>query len=144
MSDLDFPHNEQHLPHEAWHVVQQKVRRVNVPEGAQFFAYISPKNNTEENVTEWSITVSQGNWSGQITSQDPDEIIQSPGLSGEFEVEVRGAGPRMSTRQLKNDSSQSGPNVMCSINCTAMILIYSTNEEGTDAMYYTTADAFCE
>lgn len=145
MSGNDYPNpEEQHLPHEAWHVVQQKVKRRNHPEGAQFAVYISPSNNTDENLTEWEVTISQGIWSDTITSNNPEVLIQSPGLSGEFGVVVRGTGPQMSSRQLTNISSESGPNVNCSVNCSSLIVLRSTDESGTDTMYYTLSNTICD
>lgn len=131
--------NPQHLPHEAWHVVQKKMVRVTRPTGAQFFAYISNPEKTDK----WKIEISQGDWSGELSNTDPEAVLQSPGLQGEFQVSVWASGPALPYKKLENDASQSGPNVECSINCTSMVLIYATNDKGTDAKYYTTADAYC-
>ncbi len=137
MSDYPNP-DDQHLPHEAWHVVQQKGRRRNVQFGAQFMTYVA----NEEEITKWKVVISQGNWSDEITSEDPEKTIHTPNLNGEFEVQAWGGGPGMEYGPLSNDPSKSGPNVECSANCAAMVILESI-QDGKKGQYYTVSDAMC-
>jgi len=117
--------------------------KVTLGNGAQFWAYISPSNNTSQYVTEWSVTLQQqdGNWQGTITSANPQQILQTPGLSGVFNVTVTASGPNMSERQLTPQAG-SNPNVGCNSNCAAMVGIVA-DPGGGDAHYWTVWDAFC-
>ncbi len=112
--------------------------------GAQFWAYISPSNNTGKAVTKWSVTISQAQskWQGTITSANPMEKLQTPGLSGEFDVVVVASGPQMPEHQL-SVGPESPPNIGCNSNCAAMVGIVAT-PAGTDATYWTVWDAICE
>jgi hypothetical protein len=117
---------------------------VQLGNGAQFWAYISPSNDTEKYVTQWSVTIQQqdGNWSGTITSDDPQQILQTPGLSGIFNVTVKASGPNFGEKQLSPQSG-SQPNIGCNSNCAAMVGIVAT-PGGNDANYWTTWDAICD
>ena len=88
-----------------------------------------------------TIQQQDGNWIGKITSQDPQEQLQTPGLSGVFTVEVWGSGPDIPWQQLQVQSG-SNPDVGCNSNCAAMVGIVA-NEDGTSAEYWTVWDAFC-
>jgi hypothetical protein len=112
--------------------------------GAQFWAYVSPQNNTQQNVTRWAVKLEQvgGNWTGTITSDDPYRTLQTPGLSGAFNVTVTASGPRFGQKQLTPQSG-SQPNVGCNSNCAAMVGIVSS-PDGTDANYWTVWDAICQ
>lgn len=116
---------------------------LEVGKGAKFWAYISPSNNTAKVVTKWSVTIQQrdGNWIGTITSDNPQQTLQTPGLSGIFNVIVVGSGPNMKPHQLQ--VSGSPPDIGCNSNCASMVGIVA-NPEGTDATYWTTWDAYCE
>lgn len=111
--------------------------------GAQFWAYVSPQNNTSQNVTWWQVRLQQtgGNWAGTITSDNPQQILQTPELSGTFDVAVIASGPGFSQKRLTPQSG-SKPNIGCNSNCAAMVGIVS-NADGTDANYWTTWDAIC-
>lgn len=111
--------------------------------GAQFWAYVSPQNNTAKFVTYWSVTIQQvdGNWSGRITSENPMEILQTPDLSGIFNVIVEASGPNFSLTKL-TPLSDSKPNVGCNSNCAAMVGIVAT-ADGDGANYWTVWDALC-
>lgn len=111
--------------------------------GAQFWAYISPQNDTSSNVTKWSVTLEQqdGNWSGTITSDNPTETLKTPDLSGIFNVTVKASGPKFEEKTLSPQQG-SKPTVGCNSNCAAMVGIVS-NEDGTDANYWTVWDAVC-
>jgi len=111
--------------------------------GAQFWAYISPQNNTEQAVTKWQVTIEQadGNWTGTITSDNPQQQLKTPNLSGLFNVKVTGSGPKMPQKQLTPQSG-SKPNIGCNSNCAAMVGIVAT-PDGTGANYWTVWDALC-
>jgi len=54
--------------------------------GAKFWVYVSPQKNTAAVVNNWIVTFSQGCWKESITSKNPTKIIQTPNLSGEFNI----------------------------------------------------------
>lgn len=112
--------------------------------GAQFWAYVSPQNNTKQNVTQWTVQIHQrnGSWSGQITSADPYKKLQTPGLSGIFNVVVIASGPKFGQKQLSVQTG-SRPDIGSNSNCQAMVGIVS-NPDGTDAQYWTVWDAMCD
>jgi hypothetical protein len=109
--------------------------------GAQFWAYISPQNNTDKWVTNWTVTIQQGNWIGSITSADPRAQLQTPGLSGYFQVTVTASGPMLPEQQLQPQAG-SEPEIGCNRNCASMVGIVAT-PDGTSAQYWTTWDAIC-
>jgi hypothetical protein len=109
--------------------------------GAQFWAYISPQNETAKKVTKWSVTITQGNWTGKITSADPQAQLKTKNLSGVFQVTVTGSGPNMPEQKIPVQPG-SKPDVGCNSNCAAMVGIVA-NPAGTSANYWTTWDAMC-
>jgi hypothetical protein len=113
-----------------------------VGDGARFWAYISPMYDTAKNVTEWSVTVSQGDWSGTITSANPTEQLQTDGLSGTFTVAVTGSGPNMPETTIGPQEGSTNE-IGCNSNCASMVGIVSTDEEGSGAEFWTTWDAIC-
>ena len=119
------------------------VENVSLGGGAQFWAYLSPQHDTHENVTEWSVTVQQanGNWVGIVTSENPTQTLQTPGLSGLFNVKVVASGPKLPKKELA-PTKDSKPNIGCNSNCAGMVGIVS-NADGTDAEYLTVWDAMC-
>jgi hypothetical protein len=112
--------------------------------GAQFWAYISPQNETDKYVTKWVVKLEQrdGNWTGSITSDDPYKILKTPNLSGIFNVRVIASGPLFPEKQLTN-LPDSKPDIGCNSNCHAMVGIVAT-ADGKDANYWTVWDAFCD
>jgi hypothetical protein len=119
------------------------VRDLELGGGAQFWAYISPQNETSEAVTQWKVTIEQtdGDWSGSITSEDPERQLKTPGLSGVFKVRVTASGPKLPETTLE-PLPDSRPDITCSANCAAMVGIVAT-EAGTGAHYWTVSDALC-
>jgi hypothetical protein len=115
---------------------------LQVGNGAVFWAYISPQNDTAKAVTKWSVTISQGNWSGQITSANPQQQLQTPRLSGTFTVAVTGSGPNMPEQKLTPQQG-SNPDIGCNSNCASMVGIVATPDRKS-ANYWTVWDAFCE
>jgi hypothetical protein len=113
------------------------------PGGASFGVDLSPRNGTASVVTQWSVRIEQrqGTWSGTITSANPAEILQTPGLSGMFDVTVVASGPHLPEKQLKPVPG-SRADLGCQAQCRALAGIIAT-PDGTDAEYWTTWDAVC-
>jgi hypothetical protein len=112
-----------------------------ITSGAQFWVHISPQHNTEHWVEQWEVTFELDDWSGTITSANPQEILQTPGLSGIFNVAVIASGPNMHQKILTplTDSRQQ---IRCNANCAAMVGIIAA-ADGNDAHYWTVWDALC-
>ena len=112
-------------------------------EGAQFYVYLSPEHDTSSYVTQWAVEIQarDNNWSGTITSDAPHETLQTPGLSGLFDVTVVAEGPHFDKKQL-DVLSGCKPNIGCRSVCTSMVQILAT-KGGHDAHYCTVWDAFC-
>ncbi|MBY0573362.1 MAG: hypothetical protein K2P84_06740 [Undibacterium sp.] len=121
---------------------------LNLGGGAQFWVYISPQNNTVNVVKNWSVTFSQGNWMDSITSENPTKQIQTPNLSGLFDIkitEIDGSTnpPRViAIPPMAPSTNQIG----CNSNCASMVGIVA-NETilygGPNATFWTTWDAVC-
>ena len=116
--------------------------------GAQFWVYLSPQNDTAKVVTNWSVTLSQGNWSDSITSQNPTKQIQTPGLSGLFDIKITELNG--STNPPRNiDIPPQAPStnqIGCNSNCASMIGIVADEKPllgGPNAKFWTTWDALC-
>ena len=109
--------------------------------GAQFWAYISPMNDTKDIVTKWKVTFTQGNWSGSIDSENPTTMLKTPNLSGKFEVRVEGSGPNFDWQEI-HVMNGCKAEIGCNTNCASMVAIVA-NEEGNGAGYCTTWDAMC-
>lgn len=109
--------------------------------GAQFWAYISPQNDTARLVSHWEVRLQQGNWADSITSDNPHKILQTPELSGLFDVVVIASVAGLAPRRLTPQAG-SKPNIGCNSNCAAMVGIVAT-PDGVNANYWTTWDAVC-
>lgn len=117
-------------------------KRMNLGDGARFWAYISPQNDTAERYPEWSVAIEQkdGDWIGKINSDEPHKVLETPGLSGVFKVTVyvRGEEYRGEIEAL----SDSQKDVGCNSNCAAMVgIVADPNDRG--AHYWTVWDALC-
>lgn len=83
------------------------MEKCNVPKdfhpggGAQFWGYISGQNHTPDVVTKWKIRLEHttSNWVGEITSDHPTAILQTPGLFGTFNVTVTASGPNFGGKE---------------------------------------------
>ena len=117
--------------------------KLSLGKGAQFWAYISPQNRTGQRLVSWKVEVSRDGWRGSIDSRNPQAHLQTPNLSGVFDVRVTVclAGPSPVELVLQ-PSPGSQPGIGCDVNCAAMIGIV-VNEDGTSATYWTTWDAMC-
>lgn len=111
--------------------------------GAQFWAYISPQNKTAKRLLSWTVELSNDNWKGSIDSSNPQAHLQTPCLSGIFEVKVTVVldGPTPVELTLQ-PSPGSQPRIGCDVNCAAMVGIV-VSEDGRSATYWTTWDAMC-
>jgi phospholipase C len=105
--------------------------------GASFGAYLAPENTTSVMLTHWSarITSRDGSWSGSITSEQPGEILQTPDLSGVFDVTVVASGPHMPEKQLA-PLRESRADISCDSHHRAMVGIVAA-PDGRDAEYWT-------
>ena len=109
--------------------------------GAQFWVHISPQHGTEQRFQEWSVTFRLGDWTGIISSDNPQEILQTPGLSGIFDVTVSVSGPATPTATL-TPLPDSRPQIGCNGNCAAMVGIIAGAGEA-ESHYWTVWDALC-
>jgi hypothetical protein len=116
--------------------------------GAQFWVYLSPQNNTASVVKGWSVTFTQGNWSGSITSENPTQQLQTPNLSGLFDIVITEIDnsthpPRkIAIPAMPPSTNQIG----CNSNCSSMVGIVANEKPmpgGANAKFWTTWDAMC-
>lgn len=112
--------------------------------GAQFFVYLSPEHETKKYVSQWKVVIEakDNNWSGTITSENPHKMLQTPGLSGTFDVRIEAEGPHFGKQHLEALSGCKA-DIGCNSNCASMVLILAT-KTGHDAHYCTTWNAFCK
>lgn len=54
----------------------------------EFWAYLSPQNNSFKKIKNWRVIVSQENWSETITNENPNKKIEKKGLNGLVNVSV--------------------------------------------------------
>jgi hypothetical protein len=111
-------------------------------DGAKFWAYISPMNDTAKYVTKWKVSISQGNWAGSITWKNPTENLATPNLSGIFKVKVTASGPKFKEKELTPLPGTKKGVIGCNLGCYSMVGIVA-NKDGTDANYWTVWDAIC-
>ena len=116
--------------------------------GAQFWAYLSPKNNTAKMITNWEVTISQGSWSATVNNKNPTKQIQTPGLSGLFNVSVRVLSGSTGLWQEIPPLSGSKNQIGCNSNCASMVGIVATSIHppvgSINAKFWTTWDALCK
>lgn len=120
---------------------------LTVGNGAQFWVYLSPQNDTSKMITKWQVTFSQGNWIGMISSENPTQQLQTPNLSGIFDIKVEmWSGSTNSWRQIPPQQGSTNE-IGCNSNCASMVGIVadSTNPPlgAINAHFWTTWDAFC-
>lgn len=120
---------------------------IQLGNGAQFWVYLSPQNDTSKMITTWKVTFSQGNWSGTISSDNPTQQLQTPNLSGIFDIKVELLSG--STGGWREIPAQDGSRnqIGCNSNCSSMVGIVadSTNPPigAINAHFWTTWDALC-
>jgi hypothetical protein len=111
--------------------------------GAYFFVYLSPQGDTKDIVKTWTVTLTQGDWSGTISSDGPPNL-QTDGLSGDFDLRVEWQPQPTEPLQVELEpceGTQAGV-IGCNDNCASMIGILAESKE--KACYWTTWDAFCK
>lgn len=120
---------------------------IQLGNGARFWVYLSPQNDTAKQIQQWRVTFSQGNWSDVISSDDPAHQIQTPKLSGTFDIKVELlSGSTGTWRQIP---AQQGSNneIGCNINCASMVGIVADSTMpapgAINAHFWTTWDALC-
>jgi hypothetical protein len=111
--------------------------------GAYFWVYLSPQNETAEIVKDWTVTLSQGDWTASISSNQDPPVLQTQGMSGEFDVRVTWRQPPTEVVVPLKPSPESKPNVGCNENCAAMIGIVA-GKDGAMPTYWTVWNAFCK
>lgn len=107
--------------------------------GAQFWAYLSPSNDTDKVVTDFTIVLTQGSWSHTLTPAQ--QTLQTEGLSGLFEVRVSASFAGGDAIPL-GPGPEYEPNVVCNADCSSMIGIVA-NLDGKSGYYWTTWNAIC-
>ncbi|MFL9845546.1 hypothetical protein [Flavobacterium rhizosphaerae] len=127
--------------------VANSANEVKLGKGAQFWAYISPVNDTLKMITNWEVTLSQGDWSGTITSKEPTKQLQTPGLSGIFKVSVKVLNGSTGTWREVPPQSGSANEIGCNSNCASMVGIVADSTSpmpgSINAHFWTTWDALC-
>jgi len=117
--------------------------QVTLGNGAKFWAYISPQNDTARYVSDWMVKFEQQDWSGSITSKDPYVNLQTPDLSGVFNVTVTAKVGVVGQPQKLKPQAGSKPDIGCGSNCAAMVGIVAAPGGGS-ATYWTVWDAYCQ
>jgi hypothetical protein len=120
---------------------------IQLGNGAQFWVYLSPQNDTSKMITTWKVTFSQGNWSGTISSDNPTQQLQTPNLSGIFDIKVELlSGSTGGWREIPAQDGSTNQ-IGCNSNCSSMVGIVadSTNPPigAINAHFWTTWDALC-
>lgn len=121
---------------------------VKFGKGAQFWVYISPQSETSKKGKGWSVILSQGNWKGTITSEDPMKQLQTPNLSGEFDIEISELdfSTNPPGKVAIPPKAPSTNKIGCNKNCALMVgIVVDENVKlgGTNARFWTTWDAMC-
>jgi hypothetical protein len=112
--------------------------------GAYFWVYLSPQGNTKDIVKDWTVTLTQGNWSGSINSSQNPPVLQTDGLSGDFDLRVEWRPEPTEPLQIEvQPCDGTKPGIIgCNVNCASMIGLLAESKE--KACYWTTWDAFCK
>jgi hypothetical protein len=121
--------------------------QVQLGGGAQFWVYLSPQNDTSKMISTWRVTFSQGNWSDVISSDDPTKQIQTPNLSGMFDIKVELlSGSTGGWRQIPPQAG-SYNEIGCNSNCAAMVGLVADSLNpppgAINAHFWTVFDALC-
>lgn len=116
--------------------------------GAQFWVYLSPQNNTAKMISTWRVTFSQGNWSDSISSENPTKQIQTPNLSGIFNITVELLSGSTGTWRQIPPQQGSYNEIGCNSNCASMVGIVADSTSpapgAINAHFWTTWDAMCK
>jgi len=122
--------------------------RVELGGGAQFWVYLSPQNNTAKMIQKWRVTFSQGNWNDYISSEDPTKQIETPHLSGLFDIKVELLSGSTGTWRQIPPQAGSNNEIGCNSNCASMVGIVADSINplpgAINAHFWTTWDALCK
>lgn len=96
---------------------------VNLDNGARFWVSISPQKNTVDVVKNWIVTFSQGSWKESITFKNPTKQIQTPNLSGEFNIIITKSDTSLNLARTVNiPALPPSKNIInCDSNCDLMV-----------------------
>lgn len=115
--------------------------------GAQFWVYLSPQNETAKMITKWRVTFSQRNWSDFIASDNPTKQIQTPNLSGIFDIKVELLDGSTGTWREIPPQGGNENKIGCNSNCASMVGIVADSINppigAINAHFWTTWDAMC-
>lgn len=115
--------------------------------GAQFWVYLSPDNNTAKMIGKWRVTFTQGNWKDEINSENPTKQIQTPHLSGVFNISVELLSGSTGTWRQIPPQQGSNNEIGCNSNCASMVGIVADSTTpppgAINAHFWTTWDALC-
>lgn len=116
--------------------------------GAQFWVYLSPNNNTAKMIGKWRVTFWQGNWKGEINSENPTQQLQTPNLSGIFNIRVELLSGSTGTWREIPPQQGSYNEIGCNSNCASMVGIVADSMNpmpgAINAHFWTTWDALCK
>lgn len=121
---------------------------IQLGNGAQFWVYLSPTNDTSKMISKWRVTFSQGNWSGTISSDNPTQQLQTPNLSGIFEIKVELLSGSTGTWRQIPPQQGSNNEIGCNSTCSSMVGIVADSTHpmpgAINAHFWTTWDALCK
>ena len=123
---------------------ETRFEQMKLGGGAQFWVYVSPSNDTARYLNKWQVKIEQQDesWSGIITSENPRQSLQTPGLSGIFKLTVVAELYNGAVAIQLQPQAGSQSDVGCDANCAAMIGIVLAPGGGI-AKYWTVWNAFC-
>jgi hypothetical protein len=121
--------------------------QINLGGGAQFWVYLSPQNDTEKMITTWRVTFSQGDWQDSITSENPRKNLQTPELSGIFQIKIEVLSASTGNWQEIPPLPGSANEIGCNSNCMSMVGIAADSTSpppgSINAKFWTVWDALC-
>ncbi len=117
--------------------------------GAQFWVYLSPQNDTSKMITNWKVIFTQkdNNWVGEINSENQTQQLQTPELSGIFQIKVEVLSGSTGQWQEIPPMEGSRNEIGCNSNCASMVGIVADSTHppigSINAKFWTTWDAMC-
>lgn len=105
--------------------------------GAQFVLYVSSAVSEAKPKAVFRAHLSQGDWSGTVSSDQEPPILKTDGMSGIFQLSVDYSEPPAEFIAPLEGPSELG----CNDNCFSMVKI---GIEGDKLSYTTTWDAACK
>lgn len=105
--------------------------------GAQFVLYVSSAVSEAKPKAVFTVHLSQGDWSGSISSDQDPPILKTDGMSGVFQLKVDYSEPPADFIEPLEGPSEIG----CNENCFSMVEI---GIDGEKLFYEATWDAACK